>query len=240
MKTRRGSGTIDLLPWLLVAMSLLLGQPASAADSAVRQQAISLNAGQSQVIENLDPDYQTGDPGDPESARAGGPQRGSLQAGAARRRSGQVGHLGQAQGWRGCDLQHQRQRDPKLVRAVEARHPRRPRSSDESSPALGAGCGSMPAAAAPRWTAEPARSSKPTTETITDERARPTPRPHGESRAYVPGTGNDLTATDPNEPAKMGEPLPAPVGSERQFGDPEPDRFRIDHAEAASSPAIPR
>ena len=56
MKTRRGSGTIDLLPWLLVAMSLLLGQPAKAADSAPRQEAINLNAGQSQVIENLNPD----------------------------------------------------------------------------------------------------------------------------------------------------------------------------------------
>ena len=56
MKTYRGSATIDLLPWLLVAMSLFLGQPAKAADSAPRQQAISLNAGQSQVIENLSPD----------------------------------------------------------------------------------------------------------------------------------------------------------------------------------------
>ena len=56
MKTRRGSGTIDLLPWLLVAMSLFLGQPAKAANSGPRLQAISLNAGQSQVIENLDPE----------------------------------------------------------------------------------------------------------------------------------------------------------------------------------------
>ena len=55
MNTRRGSGPIDLLPWLLVAMSLFLGQPARAADSAARQEAINLNAGQSQVIENLDP-----------------------------------------------------------------------------------------------------------------------------------------------------------------------------------------
>src|SRR6202022_3410854 len=54
MKTHRGSGTIDLLPWLLVAMSLFLGQPARAADSP-RQQAIALNAGQAQVIQNLDP-----------------------------------------------------------------------------------------------------------------------------------------------------------------------------------------
>ena len=58
MKTRRGSGTFDLLPWLLVAVSLLLGQPAKAADSAPRQQAISLAAGQSQVIENLNPDVK--------------------------------------------------------------------------------------------------------------------------------------------------------------------------------------
>jgi len=56
MKIRRGSGTIDLLPWLLIAMSLLLGQPAKAADSPTRQEGINLNAGQSQVIENLDPD----------------------------------------------------------------------------------------------------------------------------------------------------------------------------------------
>ena len=55
MKTRRGSGPIDLLPWLLVAMSLLFSQPAKAADTTSRQEAINLSAGQSQVIENLDP-----------------------------------------------------------------------------------------------------------------------------------------------------------------------------------------
>jgi pilus assembly protein CpaC len=58
MNTRRGSGTIDLIPWLLVAMSLLFARPVHvlAADSASRQETINLNAGESQVIENLSPD----------------------------------------------------------------------------------------------------------------------------------------------------------------------------------------
>ena len=55
MKNRRGSGTVDLLPWLLVAMSLLFARPLRAADTG-RQQTITLNAGESQVIDNLNPD----------------------------------------------------------------------------------------------------------------------------------------------------------------------------------------
>jgi Flp pilus assembly secretin CpaC len=55
MKTYRGCG---LLPWLLVAMSLLLARPVRilAAESAPRQEAITLNAGETQVIDNLNPD----------------------------------------------------------------------------------------------------------------------------------------------------------------------------------------
>ena len=55
MKNRRGSGTVDLLPWLLVAMSLLFARPLRAADTG-RQESITLNAGESQVIDNLNPD----------------------------------------------------------------------------------------------------------------------------------------------------------------------------------------
>jgi pilus assembly protein CpaC len=55
MKTYRGCG---LLPWLLMAMSLLLARPIRvlAADSAPRQEAISLNAGETSVIDNLNPE----------------------------------------------------------------------------------------------------------------------------------------------------------------------------------------
>ena len=55
MKTYRGCG---LLPWLLVAMSLLLARPVRvlAADSSPREEAVSLNAGETSVIDNLNPE----------------------------------------------------------------------------------------------------------------------------------------------------------------------------------------
>ncbi len=54
MKTHRGCG---VLPWLLVAMGLLLGRPGYVlADSTPRHESISMNAGETQVIDNLKPD----------------------------------------------------------------------------------------------------------------------------------------------------------------------------------------
>src|SRR5690242_2983524 len=56
MKTYRGCG---LLPWLLVAMSLLLARPVRvlAADTP-REEAITLNAGETSVIDNLNPEVK--------------------------------------------------------------------------------------------------------------------------------------------------------------------------------------
>ncbi len=54
MKTHRGCG---VLPWLLVAMGLLMGRPGSVlADTSARHQSISMNAGETQVIDNLNPE----------------------------------------------------------------------------------------------------------------------------------------------------------------------------------------
>lgn len=55
MNTYRGC---RLLPWLLAAMSLLLARPVRvlAADNAPREEAVSLNAGETSVIDNLNPE----------------------------------------------------------------------------------------------------------------------------------------------------------------------------------------
>lgn len=54
MKTHRGCG---FLPWLLVAMGLLMARPGfSLAANRPRHESISMNAGETQVIDNLNPD----------------------------------------------------------------------------------------------------------------------------------------------------------------------------------------
>ena len=210
MKTRRGSGTIDLLPWLLVAMSLFLSQPAKAADSATRQEAINLNAGQSQVIENLDPDNK--------------PAISVIQNAHAlvvhNEDPSKLVLLGAEEGKWAISVKLKDGEDVTYninVSAIRnASAPLKPASAppamDDSSAGSAPGTGSMPAAVSALDSGS-GPVSKPATETVTlnDTTKAPVPAPASDThKPLVPGT--DLTATDPNEPAKMGEPAPAPAG----------------------------
>jgi pilus assembly protein CpaC len=211
MKTRRGSGTIDLLPWLLVAMSLLLGQPAKAADSAVRQEGLNLNAGQSQVIENLDPNSKPAiqiiqNPhalivhnDDPSKLVLLGAEEGKWIISVKLKDGEQVAYninISAIQNWSA-------RLKPGTAPAA---------MSDDSSTSSSAHVGgSMPAAATALDSGTGPVSKSPTTETITMSEPTTPPANDGHQR-MVPGMGNDLSAFDPNEPAKMGDAASAPSG----------------------------
>jgi len=202
MKTRRGSGTIDLLPWLLVAMSLLLSQPARAADSATRQEEINLNAGQSQVIENLDPGDKPSisvvqNPhalvvhnDDPSKLVLLGAETGQWNISVKLKDGESVTYninVSAIKNW-SAPLK------PGTAPAA---------MGDESMAAPAAVTGSMPAATALDSGTGPV--VKPTTETITMSDT-PVAPPSNIHTPYIPGA--DLNKTDPGEPAKMGEPAP--------------------------------
>ncbi len=207
MKNNRGSGTIDLLPWLLVAMSLFLGQPARAADSAVRQEAISLNAGQSQVIENLNPDIK--------------PSIRVIQNAHAlvvhNDDPSKLVLLGAETGKWAISVKLKDGEDVTYNVNVSAignpSAPLKPGTApaamtDDSSSASASA--SMPAAVS-ALDSGTGPVTKPTTETVVFNDSTKVPlaarAPH---RPVVPGI--DLTNSDPNEPAKMGEPAPALEG----------------------------
>jgi pilus assembly protein CpaC len=210
MKTRRGSGTIDLLPWLVVAMSLFLSQPARAADSAPRQEAINLNAGQSQVIENLNPDskpaikvIQNGHAlvvhnEDPSKLVLLGAEEGKWTISAKLKDGEDVIYNINVSAIRNASAPL----DPGAAPAA---------IGDESSATSAPVAGSMPAAVS-ALDSGAGPVSKPTTETVAlnDATKAPAPAASDTHTPLVPGA--DLTATDPNEPAKMGEPAPAPAG----------------------------
>ncbi len=210
MQTRRGSGTFDLLPWLLVAMSLFLGQPAKAADSAPRQEAINLDAGQSQVIENLSPDSK--------------PEIRVIQNEHAlvvhNEDPSKLVLLGAEEGKWAISVKLKDGEDVTYninVGAIRnASAPLKPGSapaaiSDESS-ASAPIAGSMPGAASPLDNGS-GPVSQSTTETTSLNDATKAPVPAAVSDNHTPVVpGIDLTPIDPNEPAKMGEPAPAPVG----------------------------
>ncbi len=207
MKTRRGSATIDLLPWLLVAMSLLLGQPARAADSATRQEGINLSAGQSQVIENLDPDSKPAihvvrnehalvvHNEDPSKLVLLGAEEGQWDISVKLKDGEQVTYninVSAIKNW-----------------SAPLKPGAAPAAMTDSGPTSSAApvTGSMPAAAPLDSGTGPV--TKPTTETIVMNDAATAP-PSGVHTARVPGY--DLSVSDPSEPAKIGEPAPAPSG----------------------------
>jgi len=210
MKTRRGSGTIDLLPWLLVAISLLLGQPAKAADSAPRQQAISLAAGQSQVIENLSPDSK--------------PAIRVIQNAHAlvvhNEDPSKLVLLGAEEGkWAiSCKLKDGEDVTYNInVSAIRnASAPLAPAAApaamgDESKASSAPVAGSMPASVS-ALDSGAGPVSKPTEMDAMNDAPK-----LAAIKTHSPVTpGIDMAGTDPTEPAKMGEPAPSstgPVGS---------------------------
>jgi pilus assembly protein CpaC len=209
MKTRRGSGTIDLLPWLLVAMSLFLGQPARAADNGPRHQAMSLNAGQSQVIENLDPASKPAikviqnshalvmHNEDPSKLVLLGAEEGKWDISVKLKDGESVTY------------------DISVSAIRDASAPLKPASAPASTGNEGASSPSPVAASMPAAVSSldsgSGPVSKPSSETVTFDDPSRAPEAMSDSHAArVPGT--DLAVADPNEPAKMGEPAPAPVG----------------------------
>jgi pilus assembly protein CpaC len=211
MKTRRGSGTIDLLPWLLVAMSLLLGQPAKAADSTVRQEGINLSAGQSQVIENLDPNTKPAIQiiQNPHALVVHNDDPSKLVL------------LGAEEGKWTISVRLKDGEDVRYNIAVSAiknwstplKGGYAPAAmSDDSSAASAAAVGSMPAPVSALDSGS-GPVTKPTTENIVLNNVANASAPlSNSSQPLVPG--HDLTATDPNEPAEMGEAAPTgPKGS---------------------------
>jgi len=207
MKTRRGSGTIDLLPWLLVAVSLLLGQPARA--DGARQQAISLAAGQSQIIENLSPDTKPAihvieNPHalvvhneDPSKLVLLGAEQGKWSISCKLKDGEAVVYNVSVSSIRNAA-------------APLAPAPAPAAMSDESKNSSAPVAGSMPASvsALDRGTGPVGKPSE--LEAMGD-----TISPAPVAKAHTPQIpGVDMMGTDPNEPAKMGEPAPsnAPVG----------------------------
>ena len=209
MKTRRGSGTIDLLPWLLVAMSLLLGQPAKAADNPVRQEGISLNAGQSQVIENLDPDTRPAihviqNPhalvvhnDDPSKLVLLGAETGKWDISVKLKDGEDVTYNISVSGIQNWSAPLKPGTAPSAM------------SDDSSTNKSAMGAGSMPATAS-ALDSGTGPVSKPGTETVTMNAAAPAPSASFTHTPRIPG--NDLAPSDPGESAKMGEPAPAPDG----------------------------
>ncbi len=191
-------------------MSLFLGQPAKAADSASRQEAINLDAGQSQVIENLSPDSK--------------PEIRVIQNEHAlvvhNEDPSKLVLLGAEEGKWAISVKLKDGEDVTYninVGAIRnASAPLKPGSapaaiSDESS-ASAPIAGSMPAAASPLDNGS-GPVSQSTTETTSLNDATKAPVPAAVSDNHTPVVpGIDLTPIDPNEPAKMGEPAPAPVG----------------------------
>ncbi len=208
MKTRSGSATTDLLPWLLVAMSLLLSQPAKAADT-VRQEGISLSAGQSEVIENLDPNTKPAihvvqNPhalvvhnDDPSKLVLLGAEEGKWDISVKLKDGEDVTYnitISAIKNW-SAPLK------PGIAPA--ALNDIGPGSATASS------APSMPVAAT-ALDSGTGPLSKPTTETVTmSDPAAPDPdnRPR-----LIAGSGADLAAIDPNEPARMGEAARVPAG----------------------------
>lgn len=211
MKTRRGSGTIDLIPWLLVAMSLFLGQPAKAADSAAREQSINLSAGQSQVIENLNPDVKPAitvikNPHalvvhneDPAKLVLLGAEEGQWAIAVKLADGEAVKYTVNVSALRSSSA-------PLAPAAAPAPIGGDTTSKATSAPASGSAAvsaldgGSGPVAS--RWDSDSNDTAKPAAGTAN----LPT------HQTLIPGV--DLAKTDPNEPAKMGEGLPGGPSSQ--------------------------
>jgi pilus assembly protein CpaC len=211
MKPSRGSGTIDLIPWLLVAMSLFLGQPARAQDAAPKQQAISINAGQSQVIENLDP---TSKPTikviqnshalvvhneDPSKLVLLGAEGGKWAISVKTKDGKEVTY--------NVNVSSIHDSEAPLAPS-SAPPPIGEESSSTSHPAPVAG--SMPASVA-ALDSGAGPVGKPETVAPAMGEAAPAHGPDSVDVSHVPGVA--LAVTDPNDPENMGEPMPAPVGA---------------------------
>jgi pilus assembly protein CpaC len=210
MKTRRGSGTIDLLPWLLVAMSLFIGQPARASDNASRQEGISLSAGQSQVIENLNPDSKPAikviqnehalvvHNEDPSKLVLLGAEEGKWAISVKLKDGEAVTY--------NINVSSIRNASAPLKGGVA------PAAMGDDSASISAPvAGSMPAAVSALDSGSgPVSKENIETVAFNDAPKASVPAASVAHRPTVPGI--DLTGSDPNEPAKMGEPAPAPAG----------------------------
>jgi pilus assembly protein CpaC len=237
MKTYRGSGTTDLLPWLLIAMSLLLAQSARAADSTTRQENINLSAGQSQVIENLDP--------------ADKPSINVLQNAHAlvvhNDDPSKLVLLGAEAGKWDISVKLKDGETVTYNINVSSIHndaaPLKPGSApaamgDRMAGAWTPSTGSMPAATSLDSGTGPV--TKPTSETVTMNSlpTAPTATSNVGHATRIPGV--DLVATDPNEPAAMGEPVPAPSGPKGSSVIPSQTAFKaIEHnGKFTSDPSV--
>jgi pilus assembly protein CpaC len=190
-------------------MSLLLSQPVKAADSVVRQEGISLNAGQSQVIENLDPNSKPAihvvqNPyalvvhnDDPTKLVLLGAEAGKWDISVKLKDGEDVTYnisVSAIQNWSA---------------------PLKPGVAPAAMTDGGLGSTSV-ASAASMPTAPTALDSgagpvaNPTTETVTP-RSAPAPGADTHSR-LIPGTGDDLAVIDPTDPVRMGEAAPVPSG----------------------------
>ena len=210
MKASRGSGTIDLIPWLLVAMSMLLGQPARAEDAAPKQQSISINAGQSQVIENLDP--------------ASKPTIKVIQNSHAlvvhNEDPSKLVILGAEGGKWAISVKTKDGKEVTYnVNVSSIRDSATPLAPSSAPPPIGEESSSHAAPVAgsmPATVASMDRGTGPVVKPITDSMSDGSNLASAPAAAstvnvsHVPGVS--LTATDPEDPTKMGEPMPAPVG----------------------------
>ncbi len=204
---------MDLLPWLLIAMSLVLGQTARAADSAPRQEVINLSAGQSQVIENLSPDQK--------------PAITVIQNEHAlvvhNEDPTKLVLLGAEEGKWAISVKLSDGEDVVYNVNVSAiRNAAAPLKPQAAPPAMtdaglppSASAGSMPATVSSLDSGSgPVDKPSSPAETVTFNHP-PRATDDGAANTHAPVVpGVDLTAVDPNEPAKMGEPAPdGPKGS---------------------------
>src|SRR5579872_1779703 len=209
MKTRRGSGTIDLLPWLLVALSLVFGQPARAADKGPRQEAINLAAGQSQVIENLNPDSK--------------PAIRVIQNAHAlvihNEHPSKLVLLGAEEGKWAISAKLKDGEDVIYNVSVSAiRNASAPLAPAAAPAAIGDESNAAPVAGSmPASVSALDSGSGPVSKAAEIDAMNDTSKTPGASTHHTPMVpGIDMTGTDPTEPAKMGEPASAqtgPVGS---------------------------
>jgi pilus assembly protein CpaC len=207
MNTRRGSGTIDLIPWLLIAMSLMLSQPARAAEASARQQAITLNAGQSQVIENLDPDSKP-------TIRVINNAHALV---VHNEDPSKLVLLGAEDGKWAISVKtkdgHEVIYNINVSSIRDAAAPLKPAAApeaigDESSSSAAPVAGAMPTTVSSLDSGSgPVAEPGPEVVAIGDA---PKPAVHDHPTEPVPGI--DLTKVDPEEPGKMGEPAPVPTG----------------------------
>jgi pilus assembly protein CpaC len=251
MNKRRGSGTTDLIPWLLVAMSLMLGHSARAADLASRQQAITLDAGQSQVIENIDPASKPEirvisnahalvvHNEDPSKLILLGAEGGKWAISVKTKDGQQVTY----------NINVSSIRDSSAPLKPAAAPAALGDESSSSSPSTAAPvAGPMPAALPPMASAAAPASISPM-DSGTGAGPNPGPDLMGETAggpvsaagshvSHVPGIA--LTATDPGEPEKMGEPAPIPAGTKGSSVIPSQAAATAleEHGKFTSDPAV--